>query len=201
MVKRELVPGAPELYANGKINLAGNFLMLGDVPAAAGELEPISDELSRPGDPWMRWRYAMHLLDARARVALARGEPDLALELVAEEIAAARQHRAPKVEARALELRGRVLVAGGQHGEAGEALRAALSLGGRIEYPPVVWRSHALLAEVARRAGDRPATERHAREVHALVERLARSLPEASLRAEFAGMGRRLLDEPLAAYR
>ena len=200
IVKRELIPGAPELYANGKINLAGNQLNLGDTAAASGELEPIRDELATPGDPWMRWRYAMHLLNANARVALAQGDADGALALLDEELEAARRNRSLKIEARALELRGRVLTTFDARPAAEEALRAALEVAGAIEYPPVIWRSHSLLSELARRGGTNEERDRHAQSARALVVELAASLPAEDLKREFLALGQRLVEDPLGAY-
>ncbi len=40
MVEMGLVPGAPELYANAAINLAGNLIALGDIDAAADSWRP-----------------------------------------------------------------------------------------------------------------------------------------------------------------
>ena len=201
LVKRELLPGAPELYANGKINLAGNLLMLGRVEEAADELAPVAEELATPGDPWMRWRYTMHLLDTQARLALARGEPDRALALLDEERAAGRRYRAPKVEARALELRGRALVGEGEVREAEEALERALEEAREIGYPPVVWRALSLLAEIARRAGRPDEARRLAAEARSLVARLAEPLGEGELKQRFLDLGERLETAPLAAYR
>jgi class 3 adenylate cyclase len=201
MVKRELVPGAPELYANSKINLAGNLLVLGDVEAADAELAPVADQLARPGDPWMRWRYAMHLLDAQARVALARGDSDRALALLDEERTAAGRYRARKVEARALELRGRTLAREGQDAGAEEVLRGALAVAREIEYPPVQWRALSLLGELERRRGRGEAASALVDEARALVERLAAPLPEPELQRRLRAVGEQLATDPLVAYR
>jgi class 3 adenylate cyclase/tetratricopeptide (TPR) repeat protein len=201
LVERGLVAAAPEIHANAAINLAGNRLALGDPQGALALLGPIADDLDRPGDPWQRWRYSMHLWNAQARVELARGEPERVLPLVDRELEAARHHRSPKIEARALELRGRALLAMDRRGEAEQALHAALQCATRIEYPPVTWRSLSLLAELARRAGSRSAAEDHAARARTLVESLARSLSEADLRRELGALGDRLAADPLQAYR
>jgi tetratricopeptide (TPR) repeat protein len=200
MVELALVPGAPELYGNAAINLACNRIALGDPAGALEHLEPIRAELAGSDDPWLRWRYGLHLLDACARHALATGEPGRALALLDEEIAGAQRHGARKLEARALELRGRALVTMDERNAAEPALRDALELGRRIEYPPVVWRSLSLLAELARRAGDGPRHARLAGEARALVEGLAAPVPDAE-RGALRGLGERLAADPLGAYR
>jgi len=126
----------------------------------------------------------MHLLDGLGRVALARGEPEEALGLADEELARAGRHHAPKIEARAHELRGRALAALDRRAEARAALGAALGVAERIGYPPTQWRSLAVLAELARREGQRAAAEAAEGRSRALVDKLARTLPDTDLRRE-----------------
>ncbi len=144
---------------------------------------------------WLRAR------DGLARVALFGRDPERALALTQRELEDARKHVAPKLEARALEMRGRVLVSLDQRPEAEQALRSALEIAGRIEYPPVVWRARSLLAELARRGADRTEAEAQAAQARALVESLARGLPDAELQKELAALGERLVVDPLGAYR
>ena len=103
--------------------------------------------------------------------------------------------------ARALELRGRALVVADQRDEARQALEQALEIAVGIEYPPVVWRAHSLVAELARRSGDRATADHHAAQARRLVERLSRSLADPELRREFGALGVELTTDPLAAYR
>ncbi len=200
MVAREVVENAPELYANGKINLAGNLLHLGEIQEASDHLDAIRAQLDEPGDPWMRWRIAMHLEDSVARVALLRREPDLALAGTATEIEQARESGSRKIEARALELRGRVLANFDQNVEAEEALRESLAVALAIEHPPIIWRCHSLLALLANRAGRKRDAERSIEVIHATIEGCAKTLPSDELRNEFRSLRDRLISEPLAAY-
>ena len=201
MVEQGLVPLAPELYANGSVNLTGNRIMLGDLDGARRALEPIEEQMSRSSDPWMRWRYSLHVLHAQARIALVSGDVDRVFALTKEELSGARSSHSKKLVARALELRGRALVVADQRDEAHTTLEAALELAGAIEYPPVVWRAHSLLAELARRSGDRATADHHGAQARQLVERLCRSLPDPDLRREFSSLGERLATDPLGAYR
>ena len=197
----ELQPDAPEFTANAAINLACNRLVLRDADGALELLLPIQAELDRPGDPWMRWRYSLHVLDALARVALAEGDPERALALIEQELEGARKVDSPKLDARALELQGRALLHADRRDEAERALQSALEISARIEYPPVVWRSRSLLAELACRRGDRPKAEALAAQARALVEGLARDLSDPELQKEFGALGERLVVDPLGAYR
>ena len=191
MVELGLV-GADELYANAEINLAGNRIALGDPEGALAHLEPLRAELAIDGDPWMRWRYSLHVLDSTARYELARGEPERALAPLDEELAGARDIGCQKIEARALELRGRVLLTLDRRSDADEALRGALEISARIEYPPVRWRALSSAAEMARRTGDLASAERDAQRAREMVEGLARSIGDSELRRSFGSLGERL---------
>jgi DNA-binding NtrC family response regulator/tetratricopeptide (TPR) repeat protein len=177
-----------EAVANAEINLAGNYLALGDAGAAAACLDPIvetpGDLLVAPGDPWMHWRYSLHALDALARLALHQGDPERAAALTDREIAGARRHRVPKVEARGLELRGRALLVLDRRDEARVVLDEALRVAGRIAYRRTSWRAHGSLAELERRAGCTAEADRHAAEARGLIEQASRSLPEDALRQQ-----------------
>jgi hypothetical protein len=149
----------------------------------------------------MRWRYSLHLLDAQARVALARGDLDRVLALTAQEVQGARCTDSRKLEARALELRGRALVAMDLRDDAFAVLSDASRVAAAIEYPPVLWRVFSLLAELARRADDRREAEAQASRAQGLVETLACALSEAELQREFRALGERLVVDPMDAYR
>ncbi len=175
--------GDPEITANAEINLALNRLALGDPEGALGSLEVIRAGLAG-GDPFMRWRYSLHVFDALAQVALARGDPERALPLAGEELAGARKHGARKLEARALATRGRSLLAMDRRAEAVAACGEALALAEAIGYRAGVWRCHGLLAELARREGKRENAERHVALLRATVESLAGTLPGGELRRD-----------------
>lgn len=197
----ELVAGVNEIHGNACINLAGNRIALGDLAGADDVLEPVRADLASGGDPWMRWRYAMHVNDVEARLQLARGEPEAALALLDSELASARDTDAPKLVARALELRGRVLVHLDDRDAAEQSLREALAAAEAIGYPPVRWRAFSLLAELARRRGDASGAKSHAGAAMALIRKLADPAIDEPLRRRFVQLGENLRDAPLAALR
>ena len=201
MVELELVPGAPELYANASINLAGNCTASGDLDGALEHLDPIRAKLAVAGDPWMRWRYGLHVLDGLARVALAQRDPERAAVLAHEEIEGARRHRARKLETRALELRGRALIIGDRPREGQQTLREALQVATEIQYPPATWRALSLLGELATRYGNRSEGAELSARACSLVESLAAPVSEAATRRGFGSLGERLVASPLEAYR
>ena len=196
MVDEGLVPGAPEIYGNAAINLAGNQLALGELGHAEAILAEIREQVDHETDPWLLWRYRLHLVDAEGRLALARGEPEAALRLAEHELADARARRLRKLEARALDLRAQALLGLDRRDDAGETLREALAAAVAIGYPPVRWRAHALAGELARRQGQRAAAEEAAARGRALVEGASRGLPE-DLGRDLRALGERLATAPL----
>ena len=173
--------GDPEILSNAAINLANNHLDRADLDRALEYLEPIEETLSRPGDPWMRWRYALHARDTRARIELIRGDPERSLVLAAAELEEARRHRAPKIEARAHFMCASALLAMDRRDEAADAAELALRKATEIGYQRAVWRAHLLLAEKERRAGNRAAAIEQTARARYVAERLARSLSDTDL--------------------
>ena len=170
-----------EIIANAEINLGRNHLALGNLDRALQYLEPMQESLERR-DPWMRWRYSLHLIDSLARVELARGELDRALELADEQLARGRPHRAPKIAARALELRGHVLLQMDRREEAREAAGGSIEAASKIRHPSVQWRGLEILAEVAQRDGDSAGAEAFRAQRRELLTSIGERLPDAGLR-------------------
>jgi DNA-binding NtrC family response regulator/tetratricopeptide (TPR) repeat protein len=182
--------GDPEIVANSEINLIGNWLALGNGDRALAYLEPIRDALGRPGDPWMRWRYTLHATDAAGRVAFAQRRLEDALTAADEELAGARRHRVTKVEARALLLRGDVLLALDRRTDAELALTEATEIAERIRHPRTVWTALRSLAELRRRAGRTGDAEALLARRRALVERAALAIDDHQLRGDLVAATR-----------
>jgi tetratricopeptide (TPR) repeat protein len=192
-----VMAGAPELYANGAINLAGNLLALGRSDDAAEQLAPIQRQLETDSDPWMSWRWSAHLLHAQARLALAAGDPQRALGLAERELEVAVCAKSQKLIARAHELAGRLQLRIDDRDAASRSLATALAIATRIEHPSIAWRAHSLLAELARRAGDANGAERHRAATARLFDELAPNVPDPGLRQLFRDMGAGLVERPL----
>ena len=201
MVELKLVPSAPEVWANASINQAGDHIARGELEEAGELLAGLHAHIEAESDPWMMWRYRLHLLDADARLALALGEPGAALRLAQQELAGARRHHARKLEARAQELAARALVVLEQRPEAEAALAAASATAAEIGYAPVRWRTLALEAALARRSGDAARAERAAAATRALTGGLAAALPEPRLERALRSLGERLAADPLGVPR
>lgn len=201
MLQLDLVAGTEEIHCNASINLACNRMALGEPDAADAGLEAVRRESAEGKDPWMRWRWTIHLDDVEARLAVARGDPETAVRYADAEIAAARDFDAPKLVARGLELRGRACLMMDDRDGAEECLRVGLQSADAIAYPPAAWRAMALLGELARRSGDGAEAERCEAEVARRVEAAAATLEDETLRRRVRSLGRGLAEDLLGVRR
>jgi hypothetical protein len=142
------------------------------------------------GDPWMRWRWTMHVHDACGRLALAAAIRRRASPRRRPELASARHFHAGKLELRAETLRARALLALERDDEAEQAIAAALAAADAIAYPAGRWRALRLQAEHARRRGRTADAEVGERKLRATVDRLAATLPTDELRRALYAAGR-----------
>ncbi len=199
MLDLGFVMGIPEIHSNACINLAHNWLALGHPDTADEALGPVREDLQTDGDPWMRWRYSLHLADVEARLALTRGRHEAALETVEGELRGGRQRRAPKIVARALELRGRILLCMDRREEAEQSLREAHAEAEAVGYPPAGWRALALLGEAAERNGDEAEARRLRESARERIRTRAESIPDPVLVGGLRRMADRIADDPLAS--
>jgi class 3 adenylate cyclase/tetratricopeptide (TPR) repeat protein len=174
--------GDSEIVANSQINLALNHVAAGELDEAGLTLEPLAAEATGSGDPWMRWRWRLHVDDALGRLALARLEPGRALACAERELAAARAINARKLEVRARNLQARALLVLERPDDADAAIAAALETAAAIAYPAGEWRALRLRVEAARRRGRDALAADADRRVVERVTALAATLPDDELR-------------------
>lgn len=175
--------GDPEILANANVNLSMNALARGQTDRAQAHLEPIEAMLTTSTDPWMRWRYSLHVHHARGAIALARGDAHRALAAADAELHSAEEHRAPKLAACAQLLRAAAFLAMDRRDDAESSLNEAQTIAARISYQRARWEASRGLAEIANRRGDPRGAVRHLTAARAIAERAAQSLTDADLRA------------------
>jgi len=174
--------GDPEIIANSEINLAWNRLAAGDADGAESLVVPVRADLDRSTDPWMRWRFSLHVLDVEARIAMARGDFDAGIRLAEQQIAGAAKHEAPKIEARAATLRASLLLSMDRRGEVREALRTAAAVAERIRYGRGSVEILRLVADTHRRDGERDEADEAVARARSILTRSAGSLTDDNLR-------------------
>ena len=171
-----------EIIANSEINLALNRLALGDRGGAEAIIGPLRQGIDAPGDPWMRWRFALHAMEANARLALAKGDPETALRESRQAQERAARHRAVKLEARAALSGGRALLELERRDEARAATGFAIELARRIGHPRAEHRGLLQLASIALRCGDRDEARALSAQANAVRETIAARAPDGDLR-------------------
>ncbi len=176
--------GDPEIIANSEINLALNSLADGDVARAESLVAPIAESLGRSTDPWMRWRFSLHVANAQARIAIARNDLQSALQLAETQIEGARKRRAPKIEARAATLRGEVLLAMDRRDEARECLQESAGLSERIHYRRGQIATLILASDCERRDGNYNAAAEKIARAREIAQPSADSLDDEALRRQ-----------------
>jgi hypothetical protein len=134
----------------------------------------------------MRWRYTLHIRDAAARIALARGDPERALAHAELEVVGAQHNGTGRIEAPALVRRARAPAALERHGDAEGAADAGLAVAGRVRYPPAQWRALVLKADLARRTRRSGDADACAARASAVVRAVAGALPGALRRTHLA---------------
>jgi adenylate cyclase len=122
---------------------------------------------------------------ARGELALAAGDPALALQIADQLIASAANlspgHAIPPLS----KLRGEALAALGQTEEAEAELQAALETARAQGTRPILWRIHTVLGNLHRAAGQPEEAEREFAAARTIVAELATNIPDKALRDNF----------------
>jgi len=122
----------------------------GDEPGRAEELLPAVEAAVRKASGWHGWAWRLRLTEARAEIALARGDRAGAVTLATDALDQCRRYKRAKYEALSLWTRAR---AQGPSKEAERDLREALDIARRMGDPALILRVAHPLAELAGDAG------------------------------------------------
>jgi class 3 adenylate cyclase/tetratricopeptide (TPR) repeat protein len=178
----------PEIEANARLNVADCWLALGRLDEAAAELEWVRRAVDDPGsDPWMMWRYRQHFLHSTGELCLRRADPEGALRHAEACLAAALRSASTKNVVKARRLRGQAFAALGRTDEAVGSLEEALAVARELGNPPQLWRTLLAVAELASSRGDEGDARQAAMEARSVIDRVAASVPDDTLRATLLG--------------
>src|SRR5437899_12610746 len=120
---------------------------------------------------------------ARADLALARGDPGLALDIADRLIASAANLSSVRVIPRLWKVRGEALAALGRVAEAETMLRAAQEAAHAQGPRPLLWRNSLAIGKLYQTQGRREEAEQAFSTARALIEELAANVPDEHLRA------------------
>jgi predicted ATPase/class 3 adenylate cyclase len=172
------------------INLALDELNLGEPTRALGLMEETYERVVKFAFGAHRWRWSLHLNAYLSEALIVTGDPVRALEHADRVLQQARRTGSMKYEARALTLRGQVLLDAGQSAQASGELALALALARRMGYPNLTWQSAHLLGRAEEAAGRAEEAAGAARLAAQTLDELVARLPDAALRRTFLGWTR-----------
>src|SRR5262249_4192685 len=135
------------------INLSLDELNLGDPRQALALMEETYERVVKFAFGAHRWRWSLHLNAYLSEALLVTGEPARAMEHADRVLQQARRTGSMKYEARALGLRGQILLDAGRAADARGELATALELARKIGYPNLTWQAAHLLARAEGAAG------------------------------------------------
>ena len=167
--------GQPGLVS-ASIDLLLNYARRGEV----GRAEPMLPEVAaavRKAAGWHGWQWSLRLAEARAEIALARGDWEDAVRWARDAIDRSCGKRV-KYEVLGLGTRAQALNRLGRGNEAATDLRRAVELARALGDPAVFLRAATMLLALD---GSDPLAAR----AHATAERIARTLPDAELRRTY----------------
>jgi DNA-binding NarL/FixJ family response regulator len=174
-------------------NLAGGFLLsacvlAGDLARAGAVFEiawaPDAPDLHEPAGQALS-TSRRQLWGGRIELALAQGEPDLALRLVEQLIATTPNLTGDTIIPRLWRLRGQALAALDRLAEAEHVLQTAQAAAASQGARPLRWRILASLARLYQVQRRRQPAEAALEQAQAIITGLATTIPEASLRDDF----------------
>jgi len=175
--------GVLEAQANSLINLGIDHGQAGRGEKTASAFREVEQIFRR--DAWFRWRYQIRLQAASAEQQLAHGDLALAEEHAQRLLETATHYRARKYVAVAHKLLADVALTRGDMGTAAEELNAALGMLQTHPVPIVEWKTYAALGKLRVLCGDETGALVAFSRAAALVEEIAETICEQSLRDVF----------------
>jgi len=182
--------GEPELIRYAEINLANNYLVMGDLERAQHYLDQMSHAMQQPetwGDEWMKWRYAQYLYHSSGELWLTKGSAGQALEYAEACLKLAEPTKSRKNLVKGWRLKGQALLAQGHGDQAAEALSRALRLAQEIGNPPQLWKTFAALGALYEWQRDTRQARTAYRSAWEVINGVAEGLRDHDLKRTFLG--------------
>jgi tetratricopeptide (TPR) repeat protein len=172
-----------EAEANSHVNLGHDYLVLGEPARAWEHLEEAARIFER--DVWNRWRYNIRLQAERANYWISRGDLKQATVYATASLEQSKATLSRKHWAWAHKLLGDIAVLEDRVPEAPGEYEKALSILERHSCPIIEWRILLAAAEAARRLNDTTSADSLRARARHVVESLAESITEPTLRERF----------------
>jgi tetratricopeptide (TPR) repeat protein len=180
-------PGTSNLFeieSQTQINLGENYLLSGDLQKAREYLELVYENAKKPEYYFVRSRWKPRCLLGLSELWLQMGDTDKAESFLSELFEHEWTDGFPykKYQVRAWRLRGQILSARGQLGEAEAELHRALSQAKELGIPTVLWNTHQALGNLLLKQDKREEARRAFQAAVKVVQGLAEDLTDVELK-------------------
>jgi tetratricopeptide (TPR) repeat protein len=175
--------GMVEGRANAHVNLGHDYLALGDPARAFEHLQQAEQLFNR--DVWFRWRYAIRMQAEMTSYWISRGDLKMAAMHAAASLQAAEMPRARKYVAWGHKLLGDIALLEERMEDARGEYQTALEALARNPCPMIEWQILKASAAAARRAKSDSTGEELLGRARAVIQSLADSIQDDSLRRKF----------------
>jgi len=175
----------PECEIFSLLNLVGDHIGLGDYVKAQYYLDQVQNKRELKWYRIREWRYAMHISTYQSELSLAKGDYHKAMEFAEDTLARGQNTGSKKYIAIGWKLKGEVLMATGQLGEAADCFERARELADQMGYPPLMWKARYSLSQVHRKRGKPEAARAELEQAVAVIEKMAAKVSDADVRETF----------------
>lgn len=172
-----------EAEANSLINLGIDYTHAGKIEETISAFHKVREIFER--DAWFRWRYNIRLHAAMAEHSLRLGDTAKAREVVSRLLESAGKYEVHKYTAVGHKLLAEIAIAEGDVATAETEFAAALDELRRYPVPVVEWTIQAALGRLKARAGDEVAARDAFAKSAEIIDSIAASVADASLRETF----------------
>ncbi|HEY6306174.1 MAG TPA: protein kinase [Candidatus Angelobacter sp.] len=177
--------GMIEGRANAHVNLGHDYLALGEPGRAFEHLQQAEQLFNQ--DVWFRWRYAIRMQAEMTHYWIVRGDLKMASMHAAACLRAAEMPRARKYQAWGHKLLGDIAALEERMEEARGEYQAALHMLARNPCPMIEWQVLRAAAKASRHTKSDSTGEELLRRARAVIQSLADSIRDDSLRRKFLG--------------
>jgi len=177
----------PEIEYNAILNLADTLIALNRLDEAEVHFRKVEQTVRnpRPQDRFALWAYSQHFFHSYGELWLARGNIEKALAYADECIQLSESTGRKKNIVKGRRLQGQAFLAQGKLEEAEREISTALEVAKEIGNPPQLWKTHAALGDLRQAQGQVEARRKTYRDALAVIDGVAASLTDKSLRKTF----------------
>jgi tetratricopeptide (TPR) repeat protein len=177
----------PEIEFNALLNLADSLMALNRLDEAEVHFKKVEQTVRnpRPQERFSMWIYSGHFFHSYGELWLTRGNIDKAMAYAGECVQQSESTGRQKNIVKGRRLQGQAFLAQGKLAEAEREISTALEIAKEIGNPPQLWKTHATLGDLRQAQGRVDAGRKAYRDALAVIDGVAASLTDKSLRKAF----------------